>query len=86
MREGRRSRLGYGSSYRKAGKEDIDSNNEIKTVIGGQVWMVKPDKKAKADHPCLWMQAGVVTYKNCNNYYDCTACKYDLGMHKSEVV
>ena len=82
MREDRRSRLGYGSSYRKAGKED-SSNNEIKTVIGGQVWMVKPDKKAKADHPCLWMQAGVVTYKNCNNYYDCTTCKYDLGMCKS---
>ena len=40
MREDQRSCLGYGSSYRKAGKEDIDSNNEIKAVIGGQVWMV----------------------------------------------
>jgi glycine cleavage system H lipoate-binding protein len=48
--------------------------------MGGQVWMVKPDKKAKAANPCLWMQAGVVKFKNCDNYYDCTTCKYDNAM------
>ena len=42
--------------------------------------MVKPDKKAKAANPCLWMQAGVVKFKNCDNYYDCTTCKYDHAM------
>jgi glycine cleavage system H lipoate-binding protein len=49
-------------------------------VVGGQVWLVKPDKKAKASNPCLWMQAGVVKFKNCDNYYDCTSCKYDHAM------
>jgi glycine cleavage system H lipoate-binding protein len=53
---------------------------EIGSVMGGQVWMVKPDKKAKASNPCLWMQAGVVKFKNCDNYYDCTSCKYDFAM------
>ena len=50
--------------------------------MGGQVWMVKPDKQAQAANPCLWMQAGVVEFKNCNNFGDCTTCKYDLGMQK----
>lgn len=48
--------------------------------MGGQVWMIKPDQKAKAAHPCLWMQTGVVKFKNCDNYYDCTTCKYDHAM------
>ena len=42
--------------------------------------MVKPDRKARAANPCLWMQAGVVKFKNCDNYYDCTTCKYDSAM------
>jgi len=28
------------------------------------------------------MQAGVAKNKNCNNFYDCNTCKYDLGMKK----
>jgi len=28
------------------------------------------------------MESGVVAFKNCNNFYDCTTCKYDLGMKK----
>jgi glycine cleavage system H lipoate-binding protein len=51
-------------------------------VMGGQVWMVKPDKDAQAANPCIWMQSGVVDFKSCNNYYDCISCKYDLGMRK----
>lgn len=47
-----------------------------------QVWKIKADKTAKGANPCLWMQAGVVKSKDCNNYYDCTSCKYDLGMQK----
>jgi len=78
----RRSNLGYGSSYRKAGGLDLDKSNEIGAVFGGQVWMVKPDKHAQTSNPCLWMQAGVAKNKDCNNFYDCTTCKYDLGMLK----
>ena len=33
-------------------------------------------------NPCIWMQAEVVSKKECNNYYDCTSCKYDSAMEK----
>ena len=76
----RRSSVGFGSTYRKGQGQDLGSNQEIGSVVGGQIWLVKPDKKAKASTPCLWMQAGVVKFKNCDNYYDCTTCKYDHAM------
>jgi len=76
----RRSHVGMGSTYRKGSALDLASKQEIGSVMGGQVWLVKPDKKAKAANPCLWMQAGVVKFKNCDNYYDCTTCKYDHAM------
>ena len=77
---GSRSQVGIGSTYRKGSGQDLGNGNEIGAVMGGQVWMVKPDKKAKAANPCLWMQTGVVKFKNCDNYYDCTTCKYDNAM------
>ena len=80
--EGRRSQWGYGSSYRKGDHGDLGSASEIGSVLGGQVWMVRPDKDARAANPCIWMQAGAVSFKNCNNFYDCTTCKYDVGMQK----
>ena len=40
------------------------------------------DKESTIARPCLWMQAGVVTKKNCSQYYDCTRCKYDTAMEK----
>jgi glycine cleavage system H lipoate-binding protein len=79
-RENRRSNLGFGSSYRKGSWQDLGSQQEIGSVMQGQVWMVKPDRTAKAANPCLWMQSGVVKFKNCDNYYDCTTCKYDHAM------
>ena len=75
-----RSRVGFGSTYRKGDGQDLGNGKEIGTVMGGQVWMVKPDKKAKVSNPCLWMQASVVKFKNCDNYYDCITCKYDNAM------
>jgi glycine cleavage system H lipoate-binding protein len=82
LKERRRSLIGYGSSYRKGRGRDLEHPSEIGTVLGGQVWMVKPDKKAEAGNPCIWMQTGVAGFKDCNNFYDCTTCKYDLGMRK----
>ncbi|RLB16206.1 MAG: hypothetical protein DRG63_05635 [Deltaproteobacteria bacterium] len=82
IEKGKRSRLGYGSSYRLGRESDLDQNADISTVLGRQVWVIKPDKKASVENPCVWMQAGVVEFKSCNNYYDCTTCKYDLGMKK----
>ena len=78
-KESKRGQLGYGSTYRK-GKAVEGAGKEIKSVLGGQVWLVKPDQKAKATHPCLWMQSGVVKFKNCTNFYDCTTCDYDYAM------
>ena len=79
-RDSQRSQVGYGSSYRKAAREETGGAHAIRSVLGGQAWMVKPDQKATTTHPCLWMQAGVVTFKECNNFYDCTSCRYDQGM------
>ena len=81
-RSDQRSHVGYGSSYRKGNSQDMGVESGIGAVLGGQVWMVKPDKQAQTANPCLWMQAGVVEFKNCNNFGDCTSCKYDLGMQK----
>jgi len=82
IKAGRRGQVGYGSSYRRGTAKDLGDKTEIGSVLGGQVWMVKPDKGAEVTNPCLWMQAGVVNFKNCNNFYDCTTCKYDQGMKK----
>ena len=81
-RDRQRSHIGYGSSYRKGQAGELGRGAEIGAVLGGQVWKVKPDKDARSEHPCIWMQSGVVSFKNCNNYYDCTTCKYDSGMKK----
>jgi len=29
---------------------------------------------------CVWMEAGVVSYKLCDNHFDCSTCSYDHGM------
>jgi glycine cleavage system H lipoate-binding protein len=79
-KNGQRSHVGFGSTYQKGRPGDGKSQQGIESVLGGQVWLVKPDKKAKAAAPCLWMQAGVVKFKSCDNYYDCTSCKYDHAM------
>jgi glycine cleavage system H lipoate-binding protein len=79
LKETQRAGLGYGSTYRK-GAAGETSRKEITTVLGGQMWLVKPDQKAKASHPCLWMQAGAVKFKNCTNFYDCATCTYDHAM------
>jgi len=80
MKETMRSQVGYGSSYHRAGGGKAGSPRNVEAVLGGQTWMITPDKTAKAENPCIWMQAGVVAHKNCNNFYDCTTCRYDQGM------
>ena len=59
-------------SMREMGNESICQTSHV--------WQAKKDKN---NHPCLWMQAGAVKKKTCNNYYDCTNCKYDDGMKKN---
>ena len=52
-KKAQRSRVGFGSTYKKGKDGDGGAQQEIKSVLGGQVWLVKPDKKAKAANPCL---------------------------------
>jgi glycine cleavage system H lipoate-binding protein len=45
----------------------------------------KPKKKSMKIVPpgkkkCVWMEAGVVSYKLCDNNFDCSTCVYDQGM------
>jgi len=82
IEQDKRDSKGYGSSYRRGNDQDFNSKSEIPAVLGGQVWMVRPDEKAQADTPCVWMATGVVKFKNCNNFCDCTTCKFDVGMRK----
>lgn len=49
--------------------------------------IVPPGKKK-----CVWMEAGVVSYKLCDYNYDCSTCVYDHGMqdkvarHKEQLI
>lgn len=45
-------------------------------------WKIKSSKTEALENPCLWMQAGAVSKKNCSNFYQCGTCKYDKGMDK----
>ena len=56
-KDSRRDRIGYGSTYRK-GSAGEPARGAIKTVLGGQAWLVKPDQKAKTAHPCVWIRKG----------------------------
>lgn len=55
-------------------------SKEICVVLGKQEWTVIPDGRMGPDNPCLWMQAGVVKFKDCKNNFDCITCKYDKAM------
>ncbi len=35
-----------------------------------------------AENQCIWMKAGVVNFKLCENAYDCTACPFDKAMSR----
>ncbi len=39
--------------------------------------IIPPGKKK-----CVWMESGVVSYKLCDNNYDCPTCAYDQAMQR----
>jgi glycine cleavage system H lipoate-binding protein len=49
------------------------NKKEKKRVIGFQV----------VEDECIWMKAGVVSFRHCDNAYDCHTCPFDLGMRKA---
>jgi glycine cleavage system H lipoate-binding protein len=32
------------------------------------------------ERKCIWMEAGVVSFKLCTNHYQCSTCEFDLAM------
>jgi len=44
-----------------------------RTVVGFQV----------VEDKCIWMKAGVVNFRLCDNAYDCYNCPFDKGMRKA---
>jgi hypothetical protein len=34
------------------------------------------------ENQCIWMKAGVVNYKICENAFDCTSCAFDKAIGK----
>jgi len=49
------------------------SQKEKNTVKGFQV----------VENECIWMKAGVVNFKLCDNAYDCRTCPFDKAMQKT---
>ncbi|MFP3870469.1 MAG: glycine cleavage system protein H [Syntrophobacteria bacterium] len=35
------------------------------------------------DGKCIWMEAGVIDYKLCNNYFNCHTCAFDRAMRET---
>ena len=55
---------------RKAGK---NKERKAKRVVGFQV----------LENECIWMKAGVVNFRICDNVYDCYNCPFDKGIRKA---
>lgn len=51
----------------------MKSKKQKKTVKGFQV----------LEDECVWMKAGVVNFRLCDNAFDCRNCGFDRGMQKS---
>ncbi|MEJ2477650.1 MAG: hypothetical protein P8Y40_09160 [Desulfobacterales bacterium] len=44
-----------------------------KRVIGFQV----------LEYECIWMKAGIVNFRVCDNAYDCNSCPFDKGIRRA---
>jgi glycine cleavage system H lipoate-binding protein len=38
-----------------------------------------------SENQCIWMKAGVVNFKICENAFDCTSCAFDMGIRGKSV-
>ena len=49
--------------------------------------MLKAKKAVKGfqvlEDACIWMKAGIVSFRQCDNVYDCQNCPFDKGMQRS---
>lgn len=54
-------------------KGEKPENPKKKRVIGFEV----------LEEECIWMKAGIVNFRMCDNAYDCYNCPFDKGMRKA---
>jgi len=54
-------------------KNSVRQKPVAKRVIGFQV----------LEEECIWMKAGVVNFRMCDNAYDCYSCPFDQGMRNT---
>jgi len=54
-------------------KKSKDATKKRKKVQGFRV----------LENECIWMKAGVINFRECDNVYDCNSCAFDKGMMKT---
>ena len=45
----------------------------------------RENQSPEKNHPCLWMQAGVVHRKFCDTDYDCSPCRFDRILRQAAI-
>jgi glycine cleavage system H lipoate-binding protein len=55
------------------GKADMEKTKTKKRIVGFQV----------LEDECIWMKAGVVNFRICDNAYDCNSCPFDKGIRRA---
>ncbi len=51
----------------------VNKKKQKKRIVGFQV----------IEDECIWMKAGIVNFRLCDNAYDCYNCPFDKGMQRS---
>ena len=54
-------------------KDLKDKYRQKKRIVGFQI----------IEDECIWMKAGIVNFRLCDNAYDCYNCPFDKGMQRS---
>jgi glycine cleavage system H lipoate-binding protein len=54
-------------------KRQVTKRKTPKRVVGFQV----------VEDECIWMKAGVVNFRVCDNAYDCNSCPFDKGIRRA---
>jgi len=54
-------------------RKEKNSRHRSKMIQGFQV----------LENECIWMKAGVVNYRRCDNDFDCQTCPFDKSMRKA---
>jgi glycine cleavage system H lipoate-binding protein len=64
---------GYTEAKEAANMKKKEENSKKKHLIGFRVM----------EDECIWMKAGVVNFRICDNTYDCYTCPFDKGMQRA---